>query len=1233
MTRPRLHRAATGLLACLLLAAPACAWADPVTLLTIAATVAQAYGAYAVAVALTVAARVYGTVEARKKARAAAAKARNEYNAGLTDRTITAVSADAPLRVIYGRAMVGGDIVAIFTSNKTGTRSSGATYTKPDALKHLVIVFAAHQCHQLHDVQIDGMPVNISSLDANGWATVGDFAGTTTVAREMAVPAGGSITLPSAVTVLSAIESFSVGYESGAPASYTLSNANKTVNNPNGFSITVSLTYAESAASVRVSWHLGEPDQTVDTYLNTVTGGAWGTTDRLRGRAYAVITLDLENQRFQGGPPGIVFDVSGALCYDLRTNQAPNAQLAGAVAGTPGTLPTGTSLTGVSGITRTVVGTGADVATGLPYVDLQFAGTAGTSISNFYALQSNVNAPAASAGQSWAARVGVQLLAHTGATPTARRLQVVAYDSGGTLMAETASADYAHTVAAGLQWFEVADAALAAGAAKAGARLQWTFVSGQAYNFTVRILLAQLWQGTIGGSTDPVRYSANPAIITRDFLTKPWGFACAMADIDDTSVAVAANACDVSTDFAVYNPYTGDLLETAPRYTANGSFTTSDSREQVLQELCESMAGFASPGALWVIQAGAWTTPVLDLVDDDLHGQIEVLQAGAGLDELFNSLRGQYLPQSSTVPQDLEYQNTTYVTADGAPLWTDISFPWATNPARCRNLCRIFVERVRAGMVIRYPAKLKAWPLQVGDRVTVTSAEYGFAAKTFRVTDWNFGTSSAVVLTLQEDSASIYDLADAATADENPNTTLPNPWAVAALTTVAAASGDANLQVLGDGTVAIRCRVTWDAVADPNIISTGRIEIVWRVAGVDAPDLWRTIATSGDATGEWITGLRNGQRLNIGVSAVNSLGARGPVVYINHVVTGKTTAADAVVDLGYTLTEGGVRLAWAAPANPSTYSHTLLRRGASWAAGTPLTGTSPTSISGTAYFWPWTTVGTYTVWAMHVDTSGQTSAAAASVSVVVTTAVRTDSVQLKLTARSIVLPASAAGVVSSYSGAASTATVELNAADDTANWSITRAASSGITTTLSAGLVTITAVADGTDSGYVDVTATRSGYPTQVERITITKSKAGSGFELGMVPGFQADAEDIRAGPSGTATAVIRFLSDGRIQSEPGNGSTSILGNWYSPTTTGIGSSYRVKAVQSSSVASGGGPTAISGSGLGTWHLISGQPTFELATAVSGANGICSAVAYIAAAADTTRALAQGNLTLEVTKT
>lgn len=97
----------------------------------------------------------------------------------------------------------------------------------------------------------------------------------------------------------------------------------------------------------------------------------------------------------------------------------------------------------------------------------------------------------------------------------------------------------------------------------------------------------------------------------------------------------------------------------------------------------------------------------------------------------------------------------------------------------------------------------------------------------------------------------------------------------------------------------------------------------------------------------------------------------------------------------------------------------------------------------------------------------------------------------KLTADSIVLPADAAGAVTSYTGATSTMIVSIGASNDTANWSFTHTISSGITVSRLANVVTITAMDSGTDGAYIDVTASRSGYASETKRISVTKAKRG----------------------------------------------------------------------------------------------------------------------------------------------
>lgn len=784
------------------LAWPLWAWADPVTLFGAASWAAGAAGFTSAATALAymaIAAAVYGAVTSRRQARAKAAAQRAAYNASLEDRSVTLLQAAPPWRIVYGRSITGGDIVAIFTTDKTGTRSDATTYTKADALKHLVIVWAAHECQAVNELYVDGVP--LGTLDGSGWVTAGEFYSTLTVHREITIVAGGSSTQPYAPTVLKSVRANPPDTTLPVDASYTITGGGLTINNTSGFNAVVTFTLPVPTPSVRASHHLGTAAQTVDAYLNGVAATEWTADHRLRGLCYSVVTLDLENPRFQGGPPNITADVSGRKVLDTRTSTTA--------------------------------------------------------------------------------------------------------------------------------------------------------------------------------------YSENPALIVRDFLTAPWGYECAAADIDTTACNTAANACDALITLTIG----GSSTPNQPTYTCNGVLTTAQSREALLEQLVAPMAGFAVYGAKWHIVAGAWTAPVLALTDDDLVGQIEIVQADAGLDEAFNGVRGMHVPRGKAVPVEFDqYQNATFVAADGAELWSDIDLPWVDNKARARNLARIFVERARNALAIRYPAKLRAWPLQVGDRVTVTSTEYGFATKNFRVTDWQFGPRSPVLLTLQEDEAAAYDLADAATADPAPNTNLPNPWAVAALGGVSVASGTAHLVKLPDGTIDTRAQVSWTAIADPYITDgSGVVRLRWRRLARDPANLWHEIEVPGNETKAIIAGLSAYDILAIEAQAINGLGARGVPVYVVHTVVGKTAPPADVASLAAAAITGAIRLTWA-PNTEADYAATELRLGTVWASGTRLdTGAAgSTEVVGNAYLWAWPAPGSYTVMARHRDTTGNLSTSTTSLAVTVT---------------------------------------------------------------------------------------------------------------------------------------------------------------------------------------------------------------------------------------------------------
>ena len=124
----------------------------------------------------------------------------------------------------------------------------------------------------------------------------------------------------------------------------------------------------------------------------------------------------------------------GLLIEEARTNSIRNNTMQGAVAGTPGTLPTNWSVSGSSaaGLTQTVVGTG--VVNGITYIDLRFNGTPAAG-----ALNIVFDSPAASAstGQAWAESAFIAVVGGTTANVSSPSLR---WDEGNPSYLRTASA-------------------------------------------------------------------------------------------------------------------------------------------------------------------------------------------------------------------------------------------------------------------------------------------------------------------------------------------------------------------------------------------------------------------------------------------------------------------------------------------------------------------------------------------------------------------------------------------------------------------------------------------------------------------------------------------------------------------------------------------------------------------------------------------------------------------------
>ncbi len=290
-----------------LLLLPTTAYAAPIG----AAIAAWYAAATAVAVAMVavqiamVAYSVYGAANARKKAKRDARRARDEYNASLTDRMITQVAADVSHVYVYGEAKVGSAIVAMFTSGDK------------DQYKHLVCVHAAHECESIDDVYVAGKA--LGALDGSGWVTTGDYANVTTESATEYHAADTFTLLYEPKLGISCWARSRVGQPYNRPVPYIRDGRNVTVTGDHYGSVRVTYQYSKTTPRVNVKKHLGTPTDTVDVYLNGLFPDKWPATSVLRGFCYTGITLDLNQAEFQGGIPSVEVKMKGKKLYDPRT--------------------------------------------------------------------------------------------------------------------------------------------------------------------------------------------------------------------------------------------------------------------------------------------------------------------------------------------------------------------------------------------------------------------------------------------------------------------------------------------------------------------------------------------------------------------------------------------------------------------------------------------------------------------------------------------------------------------------------------------------------------------------------------------------------------------------------------------------------------------------------------------------------------------------------------------------
>jgi hypothetical protein len=387
--------------------------------------------------------------------------------------------------------------------------------------------------------------------------------------------------------------------------------------------------------------------------------------------------------------------------------------------------------------------------------------------------------------------------------------------------------------------------------------------------------------------TSTTAWTENPALIARDWALYAYGGGCVTAELNEPAFAAAANACDVSTTFAL--PSGGPVV--LPLYQCGIVIPLDSNPDEALSEICEAMAGqWGWAGGRLSVRAGAYRAPVASITEDWVTSA-EAIQVtpGATTADAVNIMRPTYADAAQGWVQTPgpEVRADSYVAADGRDLPTELQLGGVTRAVHAQHVCGVLLREAREGLTLTLPCNLRAYSLELFDVVSVTLPRFGWAGKLFEVMGWRFSLTGGVLLTLRETAAAIYT-PDAVfdLLNTSPNTGLPRPAAPPAIAGLAATSGGV-AQV--DGSSMARIRVTWDAVASEAVRQSGSIEVqVAEVYGGLPTGDWPTIAPlAGRAVAADVFGQRIGRLVAIRARAVNTLGMRSPWRQITHLVSGR----------------------------------------------------------------------------------------------------------------------------------------------------------------------------------------------------------------------------------------------------------------------------------------------------------------------------------------------------------
>jgi hypothetical protein len=291
-----------------------------------------------------------------------------------------------------------------------------------------------------------------------------------------------------------------------------------------------------------------------------------------------------------------------------------------------------------------------------------------------------------------------------------------------------------------------------------------------------------------------------PGACFQDYLTSTtYGAAIPIASVDTASLA----ALDAySGELMTYTPYSGGSA-TQTRFKFDGTIDTNQSimnNLQLMASCCDCLLRYNELTGLWgvIVQRPTYTV-AMDLTDANVISSIQVTPIDIA--STYNIAEVKFVDgtmQDSfiTATYNLAVLNPALMYANEPINKQSIALPLVNNSVRAQYLANRFLEGAREDLQIKCKVNYVGLQLEAGDIVTLTNANYGWAAKLFRIGQVveEFGDDGTITtaLSLMEFNPAVYDDVNVTEFTPAPNTGIGNPINFGTLTAPSISSSSPN---------------------------------------------------------------------------------------------------------------------------------------------------------------------------------------------------------------------------------------------------------------------------------------------------------------------------------------------------------------------------------------------------------------------------------------------------------